>query len=263
MFFSENGPITTFPSLSKFGKEIVAVSSALLGGDENTCRTFPPAGPVAAAGGQDRNDFARRATGIREPEVVMPASAPPWRGQSLPGRAHECASGANRPTRSGSDGSHHAEHDPTGRLRAPILGVVDPIEELSSWRGRRLLLRGCLRGRIMLPFVRKLGYPSLPSTSACRASPDVRRPAKYGYAAKPASRSFTDPALRRHQMFVSTDWPGGIYPSPGAAGSRPGGPVAAAWALLHYLGEEGYLQIADVTMQAAKRMQAGVKAIPA
>jgi glutamate/tyrosine decarboxylase-like PLP-dependent enzyme len=63
-------------------------------------------------------------------------------------------------------------------------------------------------------------------------------------------------------MFVSTEWPGGIYPSAGMAGSRPGGPVAAAWALLNYLGEEGYLEITDIVMRTAKIMQDGVNAIP-
>jgi glutamate/tyrosine decarboxylase-like PLP-dependent enzyme len=86
---------------------------------------------------------------------------------------------------------------------------------------------------------------------------------KYAYAAKPASLIlYRTSELRRHQMFVSTDWPGGIYPSPAMAGSRPGGPVAAAWALLNYLGEEGYLNITAVTMRTAKILQDGVNAIP-
>ena len=50
---------------------------------------------------------------------------------------------------------------------------------------------------------------------------------KYGYAGKGASvllwRSMD---FMRHQFFVATDWPGGIYVSPSMPGTRPGGPIA-------------------------------------
>ena len=46
------------------------------------------------------------------------------------------------------------------------------------------------------------------------------------------------------------------------AGSRPGGPIAAAWALLNYLGEDGYLEITDIVMRTAKIFQDGINAIP-
>lgn len=36
-----------------------------------------------------------------------------------------------------------------------------------------------------------------------------------------------------------TEWTGGLYISPSAAGSRPGGLIAAAWASLMAVGEEG------------------------
>src|SRR5690606_22708860 len=36
---------------------------------------------------------------------------------------------------------------------------------------------------------------------------------------------------------------GGIYASPSFPGTRPGGPIAAAWATLKKLGEEGYLEL--------------------
>jgi sphinganine-1-phosphate aldolase len=119
-------------------------------------------------------------------------------------------------------------------------------------------------GGFMLPFVRRLGYPipdfdfSVPGVTSISA--DLH---KYGYAAKPASVIlYKTPELRRHQMFVSIDWPGGIYPSPTMTGSRAGGPVAAAWALMNFLGEEGYLHIADEVMKASRHIQEGVNAIP-
>jgi sphinganine-1-phosphate aldolase len=56
---------------------------------------------------------------------------------------------------------------------------------------------------------------------------------KYAYAGKGASvllwRSMAD---MQHQFFVAADFPGGIYVSPTLIGTRPGGPIAAAWAAL-------------------------------
>jgi len=85
---------------------------------------------------------------------------------------------------------------------------------------------------------------------------------KYGYAAKGASVIlYRGRNLRLHQFFVHTDWAGGIYASPAMAGSRPGGPIAAAWAVLNFLGEDGYLAIVEKVMHATDRLKAGVAGI--
>jgi glucose-6-phosphate isomerase len=49
--------------------------------------------------------------------------------------------------------------------------------------------------------------------------------------------------LRRYQYFNVTDWSGGRYASPTAAGSRSGGLTAATWASMIDLGEEVCLQL--------------------
>ncbi|MBC7225225.1 MAG: aspartate aminotransferase family protein, partial [Anaerolineae bacterium] len=115
----------------------------------------------------------------------------------------------------------------------------------------------------ILPFVRRLGYPvpdfdfRVPGVTSI--SVDLH---KYAYAAKGASVVlYRDRDLRRHQFSVYTDWPGGVYASPAMAGTRPGGPIAAAWAVLHYLGEEGYLALAEKAMQATVRLREGIAAI--
>jgi glutamate/tyrosine decarboxylase-like PLP-dependent enzyme len=66
----------------------------------------------------------------------------------------------------------------------------------------------------------------------------------------------------RHQIFVATDFPGGIYASPTMIGTRPGGPIAAAWASLQSLGADGYLELARKAADAADRLRAGITAIP-
>jgi glutamate/tyrosine decarboxylase-like PLP-dependent enzyme len=115
----------------------------------------------------------------------------------------------------------------------------------------------------MLPFVRKLGYPvpefdfGVPGVTS--VSVDLH---KYAYAAKGASVIlYKTKALRRHQFFVCTDWSGGIYASPTMTGTRPGGSIAAAWAVMNHLGEAGYLAIADTVMNTVTKLREGIDAI--
>jgi len=86
---------------------------------------------------------------------------------------------------------------------------------------------------------------------------------KYGFAAKGASTiSYRDLALLKHQMFVSQDWPGGVFASPALLGTRPGGAYAAAWAALQHFGIDGYRELAARTSQAFSRMRHGIEAMP-
>jgi glutamate/tyrosine decarboxylase-like PLP-dependent enzyme len=73
---------------------------------------------------------------------------------------------------------------------------------------------------------------------------------------------YRDRAYRKHQFFTMSDWPGGLYGSPTLAGSRPGGAVAASWAVMTYLGEEGYMRLAKVIMDTALALRRGIDAIP-
>ena len=45
-------------------------------------------------------------------------------------------------------------------------------------------------------------------------------------------------------------------------GTRAGGPIAAAWAIMNHLGEEGYLRVTRETMTTARRLIDGINAIP-
>jgi glutamate/tyrosine decarboxylase-like PLP-dependent enzyme len=115
-------------------------------------------------------------------------------------------------------------------------------------------------GGFMLPFVRRLGFPvpdfdfRVPGVTSISA--DLH---KYGYAAKGASLIlYRNREIRRHQFFAAMDWPGGIYASPTMSGTRPAGPIAASWALMKYLGEEGYLRIVETVMKTTTAIREGV-----
>jgi glutamate/tyrosine decarboxylase-like PLP-dependent enzyme len=64
---------------------------------------------------------------------------------------------------------------------------------------------------------------------------------KYGYCAKGASTVFYRAAeYRDFMIFDHSDWPAGRMVTPTLAGTRPGGAIASAWAVMQYLGIEGY-----------------------
>lgn len=274
LFFAENGlNPTAFPSLRKFENEIVSMTASLLGGDEQVRGNITSGGTESVLlAVKTARDWARaHRPHIHTPEMILPRSAHP----AFEKAAHYFGV---RPVyvplradfRADVEAMKRAITDQTILLvaSAPSYphGVVDPITEIGELAQKHGLLfhvDACVGG-FMLPFVRKLGYPVPPFDfrvpGVTSISADLH---KFGYAAKPASVLLHGgPELRRYQMFVSTDWPGGVYPSPVISGSRPGGPIAAAWALLHFLGEEGYLEITARVMETTKYLQAGIRALP-
>jgi glutamate/tyrosine decarboxylase-like PLP-dependent enzyme len=272
-FFSENGlNPTAFPSLRRFETEVVSMVAGLVGGDEAVAGNMTTGGTesllMAMLDAREWGRTHRPRTQI--PEVVLPTTAHP----AFDKAAHYFGLKLVRvPVR-----NDYRAHVPAMRQAitadtvlivgsAPSYphGVVDPIAELAALAQQRNILchvDACVGG-MMLPFVRTLGYrvpdwdfrvPGVTSISV-----DLH---KYGYAAKGASVIlYRDQALRRHQLFATTDWPGGIYASPTMTGTRAGGAIAAAWAVLNALGEEGYLRIADTVMRTVVRLRDGINAI--
>jgi sphinganine-1-phosphate aldolase len=145
-------------------------------------------------------------------------------------------------------------------------GVIDPIPELASLAahaGAAFHTDACMGG-FVLPFAEQLGRDVPPwdfrVDGVTSISADIH---KLGYAPKGASVILhRTRELRRYQTFVFDDWLGGFYASPAMAGSRPGGPIAAAWAVMHLLGQEGYRRLTETALDSAARLRAGVTAIP-
>lgn len=144
-------------------------------------------------------------------------------------------------------------------------GVIDPIAALgqvAQERGIWLHVDAC-GGGYFAPFVKKLGY-GIPdfdfSIAGVRSiSADLH---KLGYCAKPASTLFyRDARDYEYQIFEFEDWPSGQFLSPTLSNTRSGGAVAAAWAVMHHLGEEGYLEIARRMMSMVRAFIDGVNAV--
>lgn len=144
-------------------------------------------------------------------------------------------------------------------------GVIDPIPEIAAIAAQAGILchvDACLGGWL-LPFWASIGrevppfdltVPGVTSLSA-----DIH---KYGYAYKGASVIlYSSPEYVDRQTFMYDDWPGGLYASRTTAGTRPGGPIAGAWATIAHLGRDGYERQARRVAAATDGFRAAVEAI--
>ena len=60
-------------------------------------------------------------------------------------------------------------------------------------------------------------------------------------------------------IFDCDNWPGGRMVTPTLAGTRPGGAISAAWAVMNYLGIEGYKGKQKQVTDARRAVEDGVK----
>ncbi|MDP6979037.1 MAG: aspartate aminotransferase family protein [Myxococcota bacterium] len=145
-------------------------------------------------------------------------------------------------------------------------GVVDPIAELGKLADAHELwlhVDACVGG-YFAPFARMNGIElpdfdfSVPQVNSMSA--DLH---KYGYAAKGASTVFhRNEEQRNFQSFVFDDWPAGGMSTPTVAGTRPGGAFASAWAVMHYLGVEGYCEKAKRVTDTREKLMNAIDEIP-
>jgi glutamate/tyrosine decarboxylase-like PLP-dependent enzyme len=273
LYFSANGlnPMA-FQSLKRMESEVVDMTGQMLNGGDDVVGTMTSGGTesimMAVKAARDR--AKKKRLWLRHPNIVVPDSI----HVAFDKAAHYFGLSVRRAP---MDDDFRADVDQMRKLidRNTVLlaasapqyphGMVDPIAEvgeLAQARGIPFHVDACFGG-FMLPWLEKLGHdiptwdfrvPGVTSISA-----DVH---KYGYAAKGASVvCYRDMSYLKHQFFVATGWPGGIYASPSMQGTRPGGAIAAAWASLMALGEDGFVELARETMEAKEQLKSGVEAI--
>ncbi|RYF40748.1 MAG: aspartate aminotransferase family protein, partial [Comamonadaceae bacterium] len=224
-FSSANGlNPTAFKSLKRFETEIIAAVAQLFHGGPGTCGVVTSGGTESCLlAVKTYRDLARAQRGVRRPEMVLPVTAHvAWF------KAAEYF--GVKPRLLALDADLRAE---TGKLTGLINrntvmvlgsapeyphGTIDPIEAfgaIAQARGVPLHVDACVGGFI-LPFMAMNGrqlplwdyrVPGVTSISA-----DIH---KYGFAAKGASTiSYRNLDYLKHQMFVHTEWPGGVFASP-------------------------------------------------
>lgn len=137
-------------------------------------------------------------------------------------------------------------------------GIIDDISGLSrlAFKYRIPLHVDCCLGSFLVPFLERAGFESTLFDFRLKGVTSISCDThKYGFAPKGSSTClYRTQQLRTYQYFVSPDWSGGVYASPGIAGSRPGALIAGCWASMMRVGEEGYISACSTIVGAAKQI---------
>jgi glutamate/tyrosine decarboxylase-like PLP-dependent enzyme len=272
-FATENGLNThAFPSLQRIQSEVVAIVADWLQGGSDAAGFITSGGTesllLAVKGSRERGRSERN---ITTPNVVLPTSAHAAfekachyfgvESRRVPVRADWRADVA---------AMEAAIDENTVMLVASApqypQGVIDPVAEIAALADHRDInchVDACMGG-VTLTYLARLGYPipawnfEVPGVTSI--SVDLH---KYGYSAKGCGvLVHRSKALRAHHTYVTTNWLGGMYGSSGVLGTKGGGPWAAAWAVLHYLGDEGYLRVTAEARRACETLTAAIESIP-
>ncbi len=261
-----------FPSLRQMELDVVSMTTDLLHGDEDAGGSLTSGGTESIVMAvKTARDRAREEKGIIKPEMIVPRSAHPAFAKA---GKYLCVELKQVPLRDDLRADVGAAAklitDNTVLLvgSAPNYphGVIDPIPELAALaaaRGISFHTDACVGG-FLLPFLERLGHPVPPFDfrvpGVTTISADVH---KYGYCTKGASViAHRSKETFKYQVFLYDQWPGGMYGSPAMAGARPAAPVAASWAVMNYLGVQGYMRLAAVVLDTTKKLRAGIEAIP-
>jgi glutamate/tyrosine decarboxylase-like PLP-dependent enzyme len=270
LYMSENGlgPLA-FPSLKQMEDEVIGMGLSLLNGEGG-------AGTITSGGTDSINmavkaarDFARaekKVTG--KPNIVAPWSAHPAFDKASMMMDLELRRVPVADDLLADVNAMRAACDENTMMlvgSAPNFpyGLIDPIEALGTLATEKdiwLHVDACVGGYIA-PFVRMNGTDippfdfSVPGVMSMSA--DLH---KYGFCAKGASTVlFRSEARKQYMVFDCSDWPGGRMVTPTLAGTRPGGAISAAWAVMNFLGVEGYRAKHKLVTDARQTIEDGVQ----
>lgn len=261
---------TVFPSVARLENDVVGAVNAVLGA--------PGAQGTFTSGGTESillavkaaRDHARAVRGVTRPQLVLPSTAHAAFHKAAHYLGLETVVVPVDPVtfRAVASEVAGAITDRTALVvvSAPSYahGVQDPVEQVASAADERGVLchvDACIGGWF-LPFLARAGRPVEPFGLSVRGvtslSVDLH---KYGYADKGASVVlYRDAELRRHQYFAHAGWPGYPVVNPTVQGTKSGGLLAQAWAVLHHLGEDGYTALAERVARAADALLPGLRA---
>ncbi|MGD2125904.1 MAG: aspartate aminotransferase family protein [Desulfobacteraceae bacterium] len=272
MFLTENAlDFTVFPSLLQLENELVAMAGKHVGADDQVVGNFTSGGTesIILAVKAARDYFRAGKPDIEEPEMILPATA----HAAFHKAAHYLGLKAVVvPTdaetfRADVETVRQAISPNTillvGSAPSYAHGVVDPITDLGqlALENNLLLHVDACMGGFMLPYFRRLGAPvpdfdfSVPGVTSL--SMDLH---KYAYTPKGASIIlYRDRRLRRHQIFACSQWAGYTMVNNAVQSSKSGGPMAAAWAVLKFVGDEGYMELARRKLEATHKIVEGIQ----
>ncbi|ROP35495.1 pyridoxal phosphate-dependent decarboxylase family protein [Saccharothrix texasensis] len=256
---------TAFPSLLRLENDVVGTAARLLGGGAATVGTVTSGGTescllAVVAARDSRPDVDR-------PSVVLPETA----HAAFHKAAHYfglrvVAVPVDPGTFRADPVAMAAAIDESTVLvvaSAPSYahGVVDPVPEIAAAalaRGVRCHVDACIGGWVLphAPDAPPFDF-SVPGVTSI--SVDLH---KYAYCPKGTSVLLHASAdLRRAQYFASAAWPGYTMLNPTTQSTRSGGPLAAAWAVLRHIGDDGYRALARQALESTRVLREGVEKI--
>jgi glutamate/tyrosine decarboxylase-like PLP-dependent enzyme len=272
-FSGENALSTdAFPSLRIMQQDVLSMVGPWLGADKDSAGFMTSGGTesilmvVKAA----RDQFAQT-RGVTTPNIVLPTSAHAAFEKACHYFGVESRrSAVGQDWRADIAAMERLIDDNTVMLVASApqypQGVVDDvtgIAALASSRGINCHVDACMGG-VTLAYLVKLGHPipawnlSVPGVTSI--SVDLH---KYGYTSKGASVvMYSSKSLRAHQGFFTDNWLGGMYASSGMLGTKSGGSIASAWAVLRHLGDDGYTALVRQTRNATEQLANHIVAHP-
>ncbi|XWN30495.1 MAG: aspartate aminotransferase family protein [Devosia sp.] len=262
-----------FKSMRALEQDVMDMAISLHHGGEDAAATFTSGGSESIFMAlKTARDWARATKGIDRPNIVIPRTGHPTfdRASEFLGLEVRRVPTTRNDFRADPGEMEKRIDGDTIMLMGSApnypFGVFDPIRDIAALaeaRGLWMHVDACVGG-FLAPFVKKLGYdipdfdfavPGVMSISA-----DLH---KYGYAPKGASMMLLrDKALQEYQTFTFNNWERGPYASNLTQGTRSGGAVAAAWAVMNFLGEDGYVKWAKVLMNTVEALTDGIDKIP-
>ncbi|MER8983165.1 aminotransferase class V-fold PLP-dependent enzyme [Mesorhizobium sp. M0870] len=273
MYIVENGlgKGRAFPSLRRMEDEVIRRGLMLLGGSDQS-------GGIFTSGGTESILLAMKAarewakqSGKRRPyKILLSETAHPAFNRAaglmeieverLPMREHDFKFDLDKLKGALDDSVIMI----VGSAPNYAAGTFDDIAELGEVALKHdlwLHVDACVGG-FLAPFARMngkrildfdLSVPGVRSLSA-----DIH---KYGFAAKGASLVLFASAEDKKFAHFAVDWARGTYQSESNQGTRAGGAIATAYAVMNVLGNDGYKRLAKITLDTVERLTAGIDAI--
>lgn len=272
-YLSENGlDVTAFPSLMEMENQIMGMCRWLLRGDAHVSGSFTSGGTESLLlAAKTARDYAQhKHPHIAQPEVIMAETI----HSSL---FKACNYFQLKPILVPAREDHKVYAEDMAKYITPntillaasapsyAYGVYDDIEEIGKLAAEHQLLfhvDACIGGFIgSLNRLNGWQQPdfdfSVPGITSI--SMDLH---KYGYTPKGASvLLYKTEEIRRHQYYVCNEWTGYTVVNPTMLSSKSGGPIAAAWAVMNYLGLDRYKSMARETMHAVETLKNGIENI--
>ena len=254
MFAGSNGlDPTAFPSLLQMENDLVGMAGGLLDAPDGF------AGSVTSGGTESillAVLAARKAGDHPSPSMVLPTSAHAafLKAASYLGVRAVLVDVDPDTLRADPVAMAAASHDSPVRVvaSAPSYahGVIDPVPEIAAAaaaHGIRCHVDACIGGWV-LPHLDGVAPWTFAVDGVTSMSVDLH---KYAYTPKGVSVLLhRTAALRRTHLFASADWPGYTMLNATMQSTRSGGPLAAAWAVTHRIGLEGYADLARRAREA-------------